>query len=219
MRLRRIRLAAVLAAAAFAGGALARQPRRDLEKAELLQNESVQKELKITPEQDKKFRQAAKEFEQEHKEEIAKARQAKDIRKLLDLHHQALLTMDKAMADVLTAEQLRRLAQIEVQAQGVRALMRSEIQRKLGMSDRQKGEMRSVYEAMEKEVRAVLEKPLKDRRQADEVARKVRKVHEDARERAEALLNEGQRKTWKDLVGAPFELKTGQASRPRTTSP
>jgi hypothetical protein len=215
VRWRLIRLAGVLAATCLASWALAQQPRRDLEKAELLQNESVQKELKITPEQDKKFRQVARQFEQEHKEEIARARQAKDIRKLLELHHEALQTMDKAMEDVLTPGQLERLAQIEVQAQGVRALMRTEIQKKLAMSDRQRGEMRSVYEAMEKEVKAVLDKPPRDRRQADEVARKVRKVHDDARERAEALLKEEQRKTWKELVGEPFELKMGRPAQAR----
>jgi hypothetical protein len=219
MRLRLIRLAGVLAAAGLAGWAIAQEPRRDLEKAELLQNESVQKELKLTPEQDRKFRQVAKDFEQEHKEEIAKARADKDVRKMLELHHKALLTMDKAMEDVLTAEQFQRLGQIEVQSQGVRALMRSEIQKKLGMGERQRGEMRSVYEAMEKELQTLLKEPAKSPRQAEEVARKVRKVHDEARERAEALLNEEQRRTWKDLVGAPFELKMGQPSRPRTTSP
>jgi hypothetical protein len=206
-----VRLVALLTAAGLGAWAAAQAPRpgpsRALNKAELLQNKSVQDELKITREQDRKLREVARDFEAAHRDEIVKAQQDKDFRKGMELRRAALEAMTRAMNDVLTPEQMKRLGQIEIQAQGLGALMRSEVQKDLNLSARQREEVRSIADAAEKEVRDTLKTPPADAKGWAEVGKKVRKIHQDSQERALAVLNDEQRKTWKEMTGEPFELK------------
>jgi hypothetical protein len=205
MHLRILPLLAVLSAL---------DPPRGPEMADLLQNKSVQDELKITPEQHKRFRQVAQDFEKEHKDEIAQARQGKDFRKLMDVRQHALAAMGRALTDVLTPEQVRRLGQIEVQSHGVKALLRSEVQKKLGLNVKQREEVRSIYEGMEKEIRKLLEIPPADVRKAQELGKKLRKVHQDALEQALFRLDDEQRAIWKEMTGEPFEVQL-EIARPQ----
>jgi hypothetical protein len=209
MRLRFVRIMAALASAGLAALASAQSagPVRGLEKAELLQNKSIQDELKITPEQHKKFRDLARDFEKKHKEEIAKAREDKDFRKMMDVRRKAMEAMSGVLGDVLTAEQLKRLGQIDIQAQGLRALMRSEVQKQLGLSARQREEVRSIFDGMEKELKEAFKTPPADAKKAQEFGTKLRKVHQTATERAEAIFNDEQRAIWKEMTGEPFEVK------------
>jgi Spy/CpxP family protein refolding chaperone len=223
MRLPTPRLLAALAAASLATWAAAQAPRpgpaRTLNKAELLQNKSVQDELKITREQNRKLREVAREFEEAHRDEIARVRQEKDGRKGFELRRAALETMTRAMNDILTSEQIKRLGQIEIQAQGAGALVRSEVQKELNLSDRQREEIRSLADAGEKEVRETLKTPPADPKGWVEIGKKIRKIHQNTEERALAVLSDEQRKTWKEMTGEPFELKMalppGQPERPR----
>ncbi len=215
MRLSATRLAAAALAVGLAAAALAQSSvpgvLPGLDKANLLQNKSVQDELKITPEQHARFRKIARDFEQEHKDEIARAE--KDPRKKLELQTQALETLAKAVEDVLQPEQVKRLGQIELQLRGIWGLVRSETQKKLGLSDKQKLEIRDIVTFMEKGIREVgKDEPRRDQagevdRRRAEAFKKIHALNQDAFEKALDRLTEEQRKTWKDLVGEPFELK------------
>jgi hypothetical protein len=220
MYLATLRLTAAVALASLATWVAAQAPRpgpaRALSKAELLQNKSVQDDLKVTPEQDRKLREVGREFEAAHADEIAQLRKEKDARKGFELRRVALEAMTRAMNDILTPRQLKRLGQIEIQAQGVAALMRSEVQKELSLSDKQREEIRSITDAGEKEVRETLKSPPSDARGWAEVGKKLRKLHQDTEERALAVLNDEQRKAWKEMTGEPFELKmAAPPDRPR----
>jgi Spy/CpxP family protein refolding chaperone len=209
MRLPAIRVAAAALAAGLAAAALAQSTvpgpgvLPNLEKANLLQNKSVQDELKITAEQHAQFRKIARAFEQEHKDEIAKAQADKDIRKNLELRRLALETMARSANDVLRPEQLKRLGQIELQLRGIWGLMRSETQKQLDLSDKQKLEIRAILENLEKGIREAT----KDDKNRAEAWKKIHALNQDASEKALDRLSEEQRKTWKEMIGEPFELK------------
>ena len=69
-----------------------------------------------------------------------------------------------------------------MRSHGVKALLRSEVQKKLGLNVKQREEVRSIYEGMEKEIRKLLETPPADVRKAQELGKKLRKAHQDQKE-------------------------------------
>jgi Spy/CpxP family protein refolding chaperone len=210
MRLPAIRVAMAVLAAGLAAAALAQSTvplpglQTGLERANLLQNKSVQDELKITAEQDAQLRKIAREFEQEHKDDIAKAlADKKDRKKLHELQKLALETMSKGANHVLRPEQFKRLGQIELQLRGIWGLVRSETQRRLNLSDKQKLEIRSIVENLEKGIKEAG----KDDKNRAEAWKKIHALYQEANQQALDRLTEPQRKTWKEMVGEPFELK------------
>src|SRR5437868_9333705 len=86
---------------------------------QLLTNESVQKELKVDKDEAEKIKDAVKKVQDDMKDDIAKLQNPDtsredraDIRKKLNEAYQ------KAVSDVLNADQKKRLNQIELQQAG-----------------------------------------------------------------------------------------------------
>jgi hypothetical protein len=233
MRLRATRALAALLAAGLVSVALAQQPppggpppgglpTPELQRAVMIQNKSVQEEVKVTPEQDEQLRKAARTFEAKHKEEMTQAQQNRDFRKQQELNRQALEALGKAMGDVLKPGQLKRLDQIALQSQGVWALVQSQVQKKLELSDKQKQEVRSIATGLDKDVKAAIQDAGRDPQQQAAAYKKLVSLNKEALSRAAALLDDGQKKAWRELTGEPFEPRVetpprqpgGQPGRP-----
>jgi Spy/CpxP family protein refolding chaperone len=180
---------------------------RGSNKAELLQNASVQEDLKLSAEQLEQLKKLAREFEDKHKDDIVKARKDKDIKAFLRLRQEALEFFSKEMSKVLKDAQLKRLDQIEMQLHGIQALLRPDVQTEMKLTDKQRKELRDILDNVRKDVQSAMESTKGAPDKKEEVGRRITQLHKLATEKAFGLLSDDQKKAWTDLVGEPFELK------------
>lgn len=177
----------------------------------LLQNPGVQQELQLTPEQRAAVGQLFQRLKTKFQDEFRKAGRGgnPELRKSL---------ADSAWGElpgILRPEQERRLREIETQARGAQALLDPDIQERLGLSEDQKGQLRTLLDAVRAEAQELMRQAKAQRN--PQSAEKVAGMRRDALTRATAILTESQNQSFRDLLGAPFELKLaprGPARRP-----
>jgi hypothetical protein len=199
--------------ALLAGPALAQGPGRGFGMfggggiSMLIGNESVQKELKLDDKQVekakelaeqnmKKFRDAREEFQNLDQEERRTKMQAlgKEINE----------STEKAIGEFLKPEQITRLHQISNQARGAMAFTDPEVAKKLHLTDSQKSEIQTIVEEAGREVREIFQQSQGDREAA---MKKFAEHRKETLAKVTAKLNDEQQKTWKEMIGAPFEIK------------
>jgi Spy/CpxP family protein refolding chaperone len=168
----------------------------------LLMNSGVQKELKITDEQKDKLKTALGKLREKRADYKDKF---KDMSK--EERQKLMQTWagenDKAIAGVLDAKQMARLKQIELQLQGARAFANSEVQKKLNLSDEQKGKLKDITEEHGRKMRELFQ-PGGD---FQETQKKMATLNKETMEKVNGLLSADQKKTWKEMTGEPFEFK------------
>jgi hypothetical protein len=177
------------------------------DRGDLFQNISVQKELNLDPIQKDRIRKIAQTFEKEHKEEISKARESKDLLKFLEVRQVFLETLGKGLTEVLKPDQLARLEQIQLQVQAVKALTRPEVQKKLKVTDTQKEELRTLASGLERDTRFTIIMGVRDPNARADALKKIQDLTKEATGKAFGVLTEAQKKTWREMTGEPFELK------------
>ena len=108
----------------------------------------------------------------------------------------------KAVGDFLKPEQITRLKQISNQQRGATAFSDPEVQKKLNLTDSQKSEIQTIVQE------SFGQMPTREEFQDDREAamKKAREVSKQTLSKAEAKLNDEQQKTWKELLGSPFEV-------------
>jgi hypothetical protein len=179
----------------------------------LAENESVQKELNIDKDQADKIKEAVDKVRDSHKDEFTKLQDlGQDERrtKAEELGRAVSEETLKALADVLKPEQLKRLKQIELQQAGERAFTRPDVQAALKLTDDQKDQVKTLTEDAAKQRRELFQGG-----NAQGSRDKLTAVRKETLEKVQAVLTDGQKKTWKDLTGEPFELV--RAARRRAT--
>ncbi len=111
----------------------------------LLVNPSVKKEIKLSDEQAAKFRQIVKEVSD---------KPHTDIKQVIQETHDQV---NKAIPDILNAEQAKRLKQIELQVNGVLSFNKPEVQKELKLIDKQKEEIKHIGDDLNKDIRKSIE--------------------------------------------------------------
>jgi diaminopimelate decarboxylase len=129
----------------------------------------------------------------------------------------------KQLGDILNKDQINRLKQIERQLLGVNAFTNSEIVEALKLTDSQKATVKGVISDLQTERRELMAdlgfgkgggfgkgkfdpEALKDmQKRFQEVQTKLNKVEEEAINKILDVLDDNQKRTWKELVGAPFD--------------
>jgi len=188
--------------------------------ARVLDNKVLQDELKITPEQKEKLKPVADKqaeftkkqgtrfggggkggFDKEKAAEATKERQAMqdEVKKVID--------------ETLTAAQKARVKQIEVQAAGPAAFTAEENVKTLNLTDAQKTKIKEItdeYTKTSREARRELFTGgggggVNAEKQA-EVNTKVDKMSAAAMKQIEEALTDDQKKTWKTVIGEPFDV-------------
>ncbi|HEV3258444.1 MAG TPA: hypothetical protein VG013_16325 [Gemmataceae bacterium] len=180
----------------------------------LLQNASVQKELKLSDDQKDKIKTITKEFREKNKDELAKLftpdldqKERQEIGQ--KLNHEAM----KLLTPVLTDDQRKRFHQLELQVSGAQAFSDPKVQKALKLTDDQKDKIKTIEEDARKEVQEIFQNAGEDRAAA---MKKLGALRKETLEKVTTVLTDEQKKSWKDMTGKPFEFKfDGPPRRPR----
>lgn len=168
----------------------------------LLNQKSVQDELKLSAEQTTKVEAATKK-QRENAAGLRNADQQERRQKMEELVKDA----EKQVAEILDAGQLKRLKQITWQQQGPQAIESHEVAAALHLTDEQKTKAKSILEESRKEMRALYG----DGANQGEARTKAEAIRKATGEKLAALLTEEQTAKWKELLGDPFK---GEIQRP-----
>jgi hypothetical protein len=175
--------------------------------AGLIGNESVQKELKLDDQQvekAKEFAEKAREKGREVREQLQGLEGEERLTKMREITKEANETAMKAFGEFLKPDQITRIKQISYQQQGARAFTEPEIAKKLNLTDSQKSDIQSINQESMTQMREIGQTIQDDREGA---MKKMAELRKETLEKATAKLNDEQQKTWKELLGAPFEVK------------
>lgn len=192
----------------------------------LIANKAVQEELKLTEDQISKLREWGREFmktsfEMMKEEGINFGGFGKkggfgkfDEETMAKMTaFQAKLTKEayKQLADVLKPEQIKRLKQIELQQQGLRAFSNPEVVEALKLTDSQKASIKGISGDLQKETREIFSelggfgKGKLDPERFAEVNKKIDKLTKEYMGKVEEVLDDSQKKTWKEMIGEAFD--------------
>jgi hypothetical protein len=174
--------------------------------AQLLGNESVQKELKLDDQQVEKAKALADKTGEEMREKFQELQgldQEERRTKMQAINQEMNASAVKAAGEFLKPDQIARLKQIRYQVQGAMAFSDPEVAKKLSLTDAQKNDIQEI-------VRASREKmPSREDFQSDREAatKKMQEVNKETLSQVVSKLNDEQQKTWKELIGSPFEIQ------------
>jgi Spy/CpxP family protein refolding chaperone len=175
--------------------------------AMLLSNESVQKELKLEDQQVEK----AKELGEKAREKMTAARssfegldQEERRTKMTELMREVNESTMKSAGEFLKPEQVTRLKQISYQQRGATAFNDPEVQKKLNITDSQKTDIHAIVQESQTEMRTIFQENQDDR---EAMMKKITEHRKQTLAKVEAKLNDEQQKSWKEMLGSPFEIK------------
>lgn len=194
-------------ALALVGFALAQRPGggRNLGPGALLQDPAVQKELKLTEDQGTKLKDALAKVRDNNKDDFAKFKDASDEEKQ-QMMRKFGAANDKAIAGVLDEKQMKRFKQLRLQRQGAFAFANPDVQGKLKLSDDQKGKIREIGSDSFKKGREIFQGG-----NNEETQKKLAELNKETMDKIAGVLNDDQKKTWKEMTGEPFKFE----ARPR----
>ncbi len=181
--------------------------------AVLLRNDKVQEELKLTDAQKADLTKAEDAVSEKYKDDLAKARADMDREKMTELRKAESADLEKATAGVLKPEQAKRLNQIEVQAAGLAAFSKEDVQTALKLTDAQKQDVKTAVDDMQKDVQDLMKDAQGDRQKMTDAFKKVQELRTDAMAGIVKGLSADQKKTWTDLTGEKFDVALLQQGR------
>ena len=163
----------------------------------LLNQESVQKELKLTDEQKTKIDEL-RQSTREKMQEIFQADQGERQAKMQALNAETR----KALEGILNAEQGKRLLEIVYQQRGAMAFSDPEVAKTLKLTDEQQGKVKTINE----ETQAAMRELFQPGQPPDEETRKkMDEVRKGAGDKLLALLTPEQKTQWTTMLGDPFK--------------
>jgi hypothetical protein len=178
----------------------------------LLMVPNVQEELKLTSEQTRTLPQTIQEVMAKYRDEMVGLRelpQQERTKKQRELTKAMNDEAKKALS--LTPEQSKRFDQISLQQRGIEALFGDPtVQAKLMLTDEQLAKIRDIGMDARERFQEIAKQAGDNR---DEAMKKLRELQKDLMTRAQAVLTDEQKASWKDLTGEPFEVRF---ERPRS---
>jgi hypothetical protein len=175
--------------------------------AMLLGNSGVQKELKLDNQQVEKAKELADKTREKMRENFQSAQglEGEERRtKMQELGRELNAATNPKAAEIINAEQLTRLKQISCQLRGANAFSDPEIAKKLNLTDSQKSDIEGIVRDSFEQGRKIREETGDDREAA---MKRFTELRKETLGKAEAKLNDEQQKTWKEMLGAPYEFR------------
>jgi hypothetical protein len=121
-----------------------------------------------------------------------------------ELNREINAAVVKAAGEFLKPEQIARLHQISYQQQGIQAFSDPEVAKKLNLTDAQKAVIKSIQDDSRQEMQSIMQGFQDDR---EGTLKKLAEFRKETLAKAATKLNDEQQKTWKELLGAPFEIQ------------
>jgi DNA uptake protein ComE-like DNA-binding protein len=175
--------------------------------AALLGNESVQKELKLTDDQLGKAKETSEKITAEMREKFSGFQDLSPEErreKMTAINNELNESTLKAVGEYLKPEQITRLKQISYQQRGARAFSDPEVAKKLNITDAQKTELQTVLQDSMAKMGELRQEHGDDR---EAMMKAMAELNKETLAKAASKLNDEQQKTWKELIGSPFEVK------------
>ncbi len=173
-------------------------------RAMLLENEAVQKDLRLSPNQKDKIWDMAAQLKDQRRQALTISLKL-SANERSDKFKELAASQDKYLTVILKPDQIKRLKQIALQQHGVHAFAETEIATALGLSPDQKIQIRPLLveaSLRQKEINTQVMNP-------QEAEHKARKITTDTEATILALLTPDQKTTWKEIAGAPFMDRVG----------
>ena len=188
----------------------------------VLTNKALQEDLKVTDAQKEKFKaiaekngEAAKKRGESYKDKFADAAGDKDKLKEIFSSMQKEGQKDqeetkKAVEELLTSDQKKRIAQIDKQRGGVGAFAKEDVVKELNLTDEQKSKIKGIVDEYRKDVTEVMKGvkgEFKDGKFSfpEATTKKREKLSRAAMGDIEDVLTADQKKQWKEMIGEPFD--------------
>lgn len=172
-----------------------------LDPLSLLAQKSVQEEMKLSEEQVKKITELAekrrgsfRDFQELGREERRKKREEQTQAEA------------KAVQEIVTADQLKRVRQIALQQRGLQAFDDAAIAEALKLSQEQKDKIKTILEDLRKEMHGLFRGG-----NFEEARTQMETLRKETGEKIQEALTDEQRTQWKEMTGAPFQ---GEIRRP-----
>jgi len=174
----------------------------------LVFRDKIREELKLSDEQRKKLEKRLQDTVQDAMQFFQKLGDNKSEEGQKELHayrQRAQENLTAFLDGLLMEEQFKRLRQVMLQREGLFALGSAVILKELELTDTQRQQFVEVVQEMHKKIEPLLKEAQKGGKpeEIQSKAMKIRKLHEG---KIEALLNDAQKKRWKELLGKPFDL-------------
>jgi uncharacterized membrane-anchored protein YjiN (DUF445 family) len=189
---------------------------------QLLQNKSVQEELKLDKDQIDKITEALKKFREEHKDEYDKAsfrNQDTKPEEKAEINKKLAEGTTKLVGEILKPEQLKRGHQIQKQLMGVAVFADAEAQKTLKLTDEQKDDLKKLADDAGKDIREVFQSggqgAFADPEKRAELMKKTAAITTEAMEKATKMLKDDQKAALKEALGEKFDYKPDPPRRPQ----
>lgn len=208
----------------------------------LLGMEQVREELKVTEAQQEKLRELGEKLREEVRgmfpdreatqdltPEQRRERMQEAMEKFRKEAEKRAPEVEKQIAEILDKPQFKRLKQLEVQRQGVDALVRADIIQALGLTEDQQKKIKGTIEQRDKEqealgeeMRGMFEGGFRDmseeqradaRKKMEALGEKRRAIQSEAQKNAMGVLTDDQKAMMPNLMGEPFEFPRFEGRR------
>jgi Spy/CpxP family protein refolding chaperone len=198
---------ALVATAALASSALAQRGggfgRGGGGGANMLRVPEVQAELKLTDDQKTKLTAALDKL-REQRQNSGQDFQSLSQEERTKLMAQRRAEDDKALADVLNADQMKRYHQLQLQQQGLSAVLQDKaVADELKITDDQRTKIQTIVDDQRSAMRELFQGGGGGGdRQA--MMQKMQDLRKQTDEKIAAVLTDDQKSKWKEMTGAPF---------------
>lgn len=216
-----VKIVAVLACAALLVGPAATQQQKKgrfgggfggmaMSTSMLLQNEGVQKELKLTEDQIGKVKEVGEKTRAKMGEEM----QGLDMQERFGEKGREIMAKinaeaTKELSGLLKPEQDKRVKQILRQQQGIQALQDPDLQAALKLSDEQKENLKLIAADVRKDMDELRQNAFGggfNQEAFQEMPKKIEGLRKESMDKVTALLNADQKKELKEQMGEPYKL-------------
>jgi hypothetical protein len=171
----------------------------------LLRQESVRKELKLTPEQLIKVADLTEKMHDKFDRVIIEGSEEerdKQLKELKKEHEKAQAENQKALAEILKPEQWKRLKQISYQRQGGKAFTDQDLAKAIQLTEDQQKKIRAINDETSKQVHELFESGAP---RDEEIRQKMTELQKASTAKILKLLTEAQTAKWNQLQGEPFK--------------
>jgi transcription termination factor NusB len=174
----------------------------------LVFRDKVQEELKLSDEQKKKLEKRLQDTVQDAMPFFQNLGDKKGEEREKELHayvQKAQENLTAFLEGALKEEQFKRLRQVMLQREGLFGLGHPEIMKELEITDKQRQQFMEVMQDMQQKMEPVMKEAQKGGK-PEEIAPKLMKLRQEHEGKIEAILDDAQKKQWKELLGKPLDL-------------